>query len=88
MFSPQGLSVSPDVLILVTPIAVLSLTLGFLYFIKPRRWKSRLFDTVSGITAGMPRRTWQVAAVGIISTLVGVAVTFVTTSSPFIYFQF
>jgi hypothetical protein len=67
---------------------LLSLTLGLLYFIRPRRWRARFFDIVAGVNEGIPRYIWRVAAVGIVSATVGIAVTFMTTSSPFIYFQF
>ena len=88
MFSAQGLSISPEVLILVTPTALLSLTLGLLYFMRPRRWRARFFDIVTGVNEGIPRHLWRVAVVGLVSAAVGIVVTFMTTSSPFIYFQF
>lgn len=88
MVSGPLLPPEPNVLVLLTPLTVMALVIGILYMVRPRLGGCSFFQLSTGIREGVEPRILRTAFVGVTAFVLGVILTILSTSSPFLYFQF
>lgn len=88
MFSWNTLLPSPLVLVTLTPLSVFALVVGILYMVRPKRLSTRVFATVTGWRDGGDIPVIRTASVGALAFGIGAVAGLMSTSTPFLYFQF
>lgn len=88
MVSGPALPPQPNVLVLLTPLTVMALFLGVMYMLRPRLGGYSFFEISTGMKVGAEPRVLRTALVGVVAFALGLILTIMSTSSPFLYFQF
>ena len=88
MFSGLLTAPEPNVLVLLTPLTVSALLIGVVYMLRPQLGGYSFFQISTGMRDGVKPPVLRTGLVGIAAFALGVTLTILSTSSPFLYFQF
>lgn len=88
MVVPNSFDLSPMILVVLSPLNLAALLIGLAYMFWPRKWAARVFGATTGLARTDNAPLLRVGVIGLVAGVVGISVSFLNTSTPFIYFQF